>query len=148
MRPLRETTLMRPLTRDHETTNTTPDERPPWWQTTLMREQPDQTTLMRQPWWAMQWAACTTMTRDHPHETAAWWDCPDERPPSWDSSLMTVDPAERLMTEQPEPPWWETPLMRGHPPFKITNSESSPISFQVNEPSIGSNTRQPLFCLG
>ena len=66
---------------------------------------------------------------DHPDETAPWWQTtlmrqhPD-RPPWWDSTLMTDHPDETapwwqttLMRQHPDdrPPWWDSTLMTDHP---------------------------------
>ena len=116
-----------PLMRGH---SGTPDERPPWWETTLMRDHPGE----RPPWWE------TTLVREHPNERQSWWestlmrdhpmrDHPDERAPWWESTLVREHPDERppwwettrwettLMREHPDEraPWWESTLMREHP---------------------------------
>ena len=105
-----------------------PDERPPWWETTLMRDRP----VERPPWWKdcpyerpprcemICWE--TALMRDHPDERPPWWetilirDHPDERPPWWETALMRHR-RETLKRDHPDerPPWWETALMRDHP---------------------------------
>ena len=96
------------------------DERPPWWETTLMRDRP----VERPPWWETilmkrlpLWETTPMrddLLRDCPDERPPWWetilirDHPDERPPWWETALMRHRPEER-------PPWWETALMRDCP---------------------------------
>ena len=63
-----------------------------WWQTTLMRDHPDEWT----PWWVTTWY--------HPDERPPGWYHPNERPPSWQTTLMRDHP-------DGWPPWWETTLM-------------------------------------
>ena len=97
------------------------NERAPWWETTLMRDHSNETTLMRD---------CSM--RDHP-ERRPWWeatfmiDCPDDRQPLWKTILMTEHPDETIRVrdhpcERPrtlmtyhtneKPPLWKTTLMR------------------------------------
>ena len=116
-----------PLVTDH------PDDRPIWWETTLMKDHPDEPSIMRnqpdnrQPWWE------TSMVKDHPDDRPPCWetnmakDHPDDRPPWWETTLMTNQYDER-------PPWWQTTLMRDHPCFKTTFFESFPSYFHVLEP--------------
>ena len=81
-------------------TNAKTDDRPRYWVIILMRDHPDETTLMS----------------EHPHERPPWWvtthmrDHPDGWPPAWETTLMI-------------PSQWVTTLMKDHPDNTILMSD-------------------------
>ena len=82
---------------------TYPDDRPPWWKTTLVRGHPNERPP---PWW------------DHPDEWVPWW----KRPPRWNTTLMRKTPLLRTLQFHvitnillcSWPLWWKTLLMKDH----------------------------------
>ena len=81
-----------------------PDERQPWWEMTLMKDNPGK----RSPCWQI------TLTRACPEDRLPWWkhvqmtDNLYENMSRWQITLMRDHLDER-------PPWWQITLMRAFP---------------------------------
>ena len=115
--------------------------RPPWWYITLVRDHPDESTLIkyhtddRPPWWdypddrSLWWNI--TLMGDHPDKPTLIKYYPDDRPPWrdysddrllwWNITLMRDHPEKTPHPDENKPwceeksPQWETTLMRDHP---------------------------------